>query len=453
MTLSVAAVAEEDSAQDDEKKVLTYTEKKKKKKSSSDSDSSGQSQSELSPAQEEFALAILGFLVTPWMNCDVIVEGSSEEEKKSSLFYGCTEEGNNERMAAATIEKDLLFEVGYGINSSSWEPGAAETEVESGVGAASLLKFDTEGLTLQKIDLQMSYLGRPLLTYSDERPYESTDSQNALMELRQSDVASDYTKYTYGIQLMPLMEMLKVDYNIVNFLFSYRYEEQYEAFLGKATALGDMEYLSKDAVIQRNPTTQEVTIESGAVSIAKGDSVSFKSLFSDKSHSIELTQLWGPTLWTFYIGMFESEWERPSDNKRAVKINDKPVIFDTTFRTSGGFVEFGPRFPAGDGFKMSFRFKAGSDNDVENAALDPLGINFYEDFEKLEYSETDFKVWWNILTRPRFINNDELLISLGYQYNSRVWGFSVKYEDGTSDFNEADKDVIQKYYAQLRYRF
>lgn len=436
--------ADDDDEEEEEKKSITYTKKKKKKKSSRSSKKRESTPSYASSGTSSGGGAFGLIILSPWISCDYL-----SREFSSSFFYDCSSEAKADRMEEATFSDDLTIEIAYGVEGASWQPGAEETEDQSGTGVANLLEYKTEGLVLQKTDVELAYLGKPLFTFSDERPLSPSKTQDELMEIKEDDSTNDYTRYTYGIQLLPLLEMFEIDSNFLNLIFSYRYRVDYEAFVGNATARTDMEYLKKDATF----TSDGAYVTSGAVSIAEGENVSFKTLFEDVEHTVDITELWGPTLLPLRIGTFESTWERPSDNKRAVEIEGKPVIFDTSFQTKGYLIEFGPRYPSSDGFKMNLKYKEGTDNTIENAALEPLGIDFNEDYETLLYSESDVRIWYNYYMTPGLFEGDELFLSVGYGYNERIWSFEVKYDDGSTETSEADKDVIQKFYTQLKYRF
>lgn len=440
--------AEEDEEESD-KKSITYTKKaKKSKKSKSGRGSSPGTAGTPAPSSPGPVTYIdPRLLLFPWLSCDYIARSIGD----GSLIETCTTEGREMMLEDAEFSSDFYIELGYGIQGASWTPGAARTDDASGSGVAGLLEYKTQGLVLQKSDITLTYLDKTFLTFSDERPLQPSKEQDELMEIRKRDTANGYTKYTFGIQLLPLLEMLEVDNPLANLLFSYRYRVNYETFLGSAKALDDMEYLKKNAAFTSDTTGTYVT--SGAVTIARGEYVAFKTLFRDMEHSVDLTQLWGPTLWPLWVGNFESSWERPSDNKRAIAIEGKPVIFDTDFRAKGYFVELAPRFPAGMGFKMALKYKNGTDNRVKNAALKPLGIDFNEDFETLLYHESSAKIWYNFFLTPGLFDYDQLFFGVGYEYNERVWSFEESLTDGSTVTTEADKDVIQKFYMQLRYRF
>lgn len=362
----------------------------------------------------------------------------------------------------SSYSPSISGDVEIGATFFSWAP---DYQADAG---KEILKFNTEGARLYRFQGNLGYDQMSFLNFAYERPISQTQNQQELIKAN-SMHESGIERFTGGIALDPFAAALfpaeSLGSRVMRSVLSLRYRTTRERFIGTATAVEDVAYLTPTTTIDYVNKTI-----SGAQAFPEGQALSFKSDFTDNEVSIAL---WSFTMQHFYngssipykesvsnvrLGYYASAWERPSSTT-VLTFNGQPVIYDAKYKAKGVMLSVETADPGSPGLNIDFAFRTSTSASIDS----PIDWNQalqLKNNEALDVNsaQIDLSLWYNYYFFDRAsgpaITTGVTIIQRAINVDVNT---TVTKADGTSDTQTMrlihDTDAIRKFYVLLAYRF
>lgn len=354
------------------------------------------------------------------------------------------------------------YDAEIGATFFSWAP---DYQTDAG---REILKFNTEGARLYRFQGNLGYDRMSFLNFTYERPISQTENQQELIRAN-STKESGIERFTGGIALDPFAAALfpsdSFGRQVMKKVLSLRYRTTRERFIGTATGAEDVAYLTPTTTIDYVNKTI-----SGAQAFPKGQTLSFKSDFTDNEVSISLGSF---TMQHYYndarvpykesvsnvrLGYYASAWERPAATT-AITFNGQPVIYDAKYKAKGIMLSVETCDPGSPGLNIDFAFRTSTSASIESPIDWNQAIKLKTN-ESLEVNsaQIDLSLWYNYYFSDRAsgpaITTGMTIIQRAINVDVNA---TVTKSDGTSDTHTTrlvhDTDAIRKFYVLLAYRF
>ena len=273
--------------------------------------------------------------------------------------------------------KYLALEAGSQV--SYWNPGLKTDR--------SLVQYRAEGLASYKAQTVLSY-GEAILALSYEAPFRATSQQKEMLLAHKSQVAN-LERYTLRLNARPFLlecfPFLKEHY-LSRALLSAEFYHSEAVFYGNAQVLAPFMFLPSGARVD----WQKRTV-AGAQKMEAGTSLAFRTQFVENEITVSL---WDFTQYSFRMGYYNLAWQRPSDNDSNYAISDGrsvyPILFETTYETSGFVVFIKNKNPAEPGWNGEFSYWGGLHNRIVTALGQPQ-----EDNRTVHFDGFRLGIWYN----------------------------------------------------------
>lgn len=358
------------------------------------------------------------------------------------------EDSKTDASLSSTLFSSLYLRGSGSAQFSSWTPGMKQKADDQ------IIDIQTEGLQAYSFHGEFGSRGLDkgfyrILSYSQEGPFESSENQDEIYRTNVTQTAG-IEKIVGEIDIYGILKLLKIS-NHLSFL-GLRYTYTEELFFGTGTVLSPLAYMAKGSEIVYDPENDRSFIL-GATPLKPDDDISFKTTFVDQEYSIPLFQYSrGAFRKTVRAGIYQSVWEKPSNNSKDININvidwfemeyvtNLPVVFDSGYKTMGivlGVEDNSPHLP---GFHSSYKVRYGLQNEMELAS----GIDEAYNVERVSAYSLLYDGWYRIAFGS---GRSSANMTLGFCLDYRSFG---KTYERTETVKTADRDILLKVYTSFAF--
>lgn len=385
-------------------------------------------------------ICVMTFLTFYWCSCSHAYESLSPTEKAEA--GSAAVEMLADAINGNCDKSKFNYDMNSGLDLSFWKPGFDEDKV---------VKITTEGLKTYHIGANFAYGGKSMLVLRYERPFEGAYSQEDSFKTNTRQ-KSGLEKFTGGVKLDPLADLLFPDNVLLKKILSVKYQYSKESFFAEVTAQKEFALLPQGAVVDYGKKTI-----SGSSIVTAGEKLEFSTEFINQEISIPLVSL--DMMKTvsyngrvenvsffqedFRVGYFDFQWSRPSHGTSNT-LDGKPIISDTTFKAQGYFLGFEAQDPGSPGLNLDWLVRIGLDGEVNNAS----------NYNKSDVSFVGMNInsWYNHYFSSR---NEGLAATLGFLFDWRRMNVDEKKNETSTStvriFDEQEK--LYKVYLNIVYRF
>lgn len=319
-----------------------------------------------------------------------------------------------------------------------WTPGLKTQSKE-------LVKYKTEGLASYATKAILGY-GAPIITISKEGPFDTSSSRQQDMFISNKQQSAGFEKLTAGIDIKPILlfafPYLEKDY-FLKTLLSVEFNHSETVFYGNAEASIPFMFLPSNAIVDMNNHTVI-----GAIKLDSGTSLSFRTKFIDNEIMFNLFDY---NQYSFKLGYYSMEWERPSDNNYSYTITDGttayPILFETTYKSEGVAASIKNNDSTAPGFNFDLSLQLSTNSKIKSAWERQFKPN-----ESIGSSKLKAGIWynWRLFSDTR----KGFSATIGVATDYRRWQITTRDAQGNTVSDQTiDEERLERIYAQVGYNF